>query len=744
MATVAEAGLYFYDSLITLAMLSSSDQAPGDESLGDALLGDALLGDALLGDALLGDASQGDKSQGQAIEPKPGLQTVEVNQEQLQAWAKSAPMNYLHKWQLVAAEKCRVLGDRLGAIDYYDQAIVGAKTHGYLQEEALANELAARFYLDWSKEKAALGYLQDAYYGYARWGAKIKTDQLENAYPQLLAPILQKITLEPDSPLTNSPNPGSNSSSSSLTGTNVMGTSGRRNSMPTLRTVTTPTAFLDLATVLKASQALSQEIKLDTLFSKLMQIAGENAGADRGVLILQRPEGWEVVAQWSNDTCDLGVMALDQVNTIPHTIINTVRRSQQAILLKDLAQDNTFVADPYFLHQAPHQAPQSLLCCPILNQGKLLGLLYLENTLSKGAFTADRLEILTLLMAQVAISLENAQLYHRLANYSHDLETQVEQRTQELQANNAKLQETLQQLKRRQAQLIQAEKMSSLGQMVAGVAHEINNPINFIGTNVAHARRYCQDLLELVHLYQWESPQPSSTIQAKIEDMDLPFLADDLTKLLDSMERGSDRIHQIILGLRNFSRLDEAERKSVDIHEGIDSTLLMLHHRLHSEGIEVIKDYGSLPLVQCYGSQLNQVFFNIFANAIDVLSPDLSPDVSPDVSSPERLSQLSPNLRTKPDFNSQIHITTEQRNGQADGQIVVITIADNGPGMTAETRQRIFDPFFTTKPVGKGTGLGLSICYQVITELHRGQLHCQSQPGKGTSFIIEIPKDEAK
>ncbi|UBF26398.1 histidine kinase [Kovacikia minuta CCNUW1] len=291
------------------------------------------------------------------------------------------------------------------------------------------------------------------------------------------------------------------------------------------------------------------------------------------------------------------------------------------------------------------------------------------------------------------------------------------------EAQAAKLKKALRELQQTQTQLIQTEKMSGLGQLVAGVAHEINNPVNFIYGNLKHATEYTQDLIELLNLYQQIYPDPAPQINHHIEKIDLNFLLEDLPKLLSSMKLGADRIRQIVLSLRNFSRLDEAEMKAVDIHEGIDSTLLILQNRLKGKvehpAIEVVKQYGDLPLVECFAGQLNQVFMNLLSNAIDALhSYDNQRSVS--------------EIRQNP---SKITITTELQKPNH----VRIKVADNGPGMTEAVRARLFDPFFTTKSVGKGTGLGLSISYQIIVEKHGGKLQCISETGAGAAFLIDIP-----
>ncbi|RCJ39189.1 hybrid sensor histidine kinase/response regulator [Nostoc minutum NIES-26] len=305
----------------------------------------------------------------------------------------------------------------------------------------------------------------------------------------------------------------------------------------------------------------------------------------------------------------------------------------------------------------------------------------------------------------------------------HDLAQQLEQKNAQLEQKFAEVSLAYDELKQMQIKLIQNEKLSSLGEMVAGIVHEINNPVNFIYGNLIHANEYTQEVLTLLHLYQEEYPIPTPRIQAQKELADLDFIEHDLLKLLNSMNFGARRIREIIKSMRIFSRVDDAKMIEVDIHECIDSTLIILNHRLKAQpehpAIEVVKQYGLLPPVECYGGQINQVFMNIVANAIDALD--------------EYNQQRSfAEIQQQP---SRIEIYTQT----IGDDWVAIHIADNGPGICEHVRTKLFDPFFTTKPCGKGTGLGLSISHQIIVEKHGGSLCCESTPGEGTEFVIQIP-----
>jgi len=609
------------------------------------------------------------------------LGSIKTNREKLYKWGFEAPMNHLHKYQLVEAEKCCVLGQKLEAIEMYDRAIAGAKENGYIQEEALANELFAKFYRTWGREKEASVYMQEAYYCYAQWGAKAKTDDLEQRYPELLKPILQS-----DVPILSS-----KVSISKLTS---------HAHSPTA-TIANISDLLDFSSLLQASQTLSVEIELEPLLSTLMKIILENAGATKGALLLTSETGLIIEAIATRDNDDLHFdsvhqsIPLDDYPDLPAGLINYVRRTTETALLDAKTAQTQFAADNYLLRFSP----QSLLCMPLLERGNLIGILYLENTITADAFTSDRVELLDALCAQAAISLTNARLYQQA-------------------------QQALKDLQEAQLQLVQNEKMATLGNLVAGIAHEINNPVGFIGGNVNAAQEYVQDLLYALELYQQKYPSPDAELAEELEELDLDFVAEDFPKLIASMGTGCERIGNISISLRTFSRTDTATKTEFNLHEGIDSTLLILKYRLkaneHRPAIEIVKNYGELPAVKCFPGQLNQVFMNLIANAIDALDESNEGKTFAEI-------EKAPN---------RITIATEWVPSENN---VMVQITDNGTGMPEEVRAKIFEQGFTTKGVGKGTGLGMAIARQIIEETHGGTLTCTSELGKGTKFAIAIP-----
>ncbi|MHC5742355.1 MAG: AAA family ATPase [Nostoc sp.] len=748
------------------------------------------------------------------------LAQVEIHQTTLYRCAQNAPTNHLHKWHLVEAEKQRVLGNKTEALENYDRAITLAKANGYIQEEALSNKLVAKFYLDWGKERVAQAYMQEAYYCYARWGAKAKIEDLEKRYPQLLQSILQQQRINFNTLETISFRGTSSSTRTSTTGS------------------TSISQTLDFTSVLKAAQAISSSLELDQLIVSLSQIILENSGAKKVVLILPQDNTWQVRAitfinHGANSQIDIQTIfepqSIDNCQDIPVKIINYVKNTQQTVVIDNCKTDIIGLIGEY-MHRTQ---PQSVLCTPIINQGRLVGILYLENKLTQGVFTSDRLSIINFLCTQAAISLENAQLYNHLQErgkflssiyegvgclifvtdirdngrfeytgwskscelavgipasqvlgktpqevmapdegaaveqkYLHCFQTGIPVTYEECltfnhqriwwlttlsplkdemgkvyrvvgttinisdrkQAESAVTEKSqalgtaLEDLQQAQLQIVQSEKMSALGNLVAGVAHEMNNPLGFIAASLKQAKPTITDVVQHLKLYQESLPNPGAEIIDHAEEIDLDYSLEDLPKAIDSMVMACDRLKNISTSLRTFSRADKDYKVPFKIHEGIESTILILKHRLKANelrpAIEVITNYGSLPQVECFPGQLNQVFMNILANAIDALDESNAGRSFAEI-------QENPN---------KITIQTSLKDDR-----VTITIADNANGMNEAVKQKIFDHLFTTKSVGKGTGLGLAIARQIVVEKHGGSIHCNSSPGKGTEFAIAIP-----
>ncbi|MEA5602912.1 AAA family ATPase [Nostoc sp. UHCC 0252] len=614
-----------------------------------------------------------------APEQKKIIKKVNSHQKKLKKWAHSAPKNHQHKFDLIEAERHRILHQKNKAMELYDRSISLAKENGYIQEEAIANELAAKFYLELGKEKVAQAYMQEAYYCYAKWGAKTKTDDLEKRYPQLLQPILQQQKLSLNS-LETIAVVGSNSTSKSTPSTSI-------------------SDILDFVSVIKVAQVISRDIQLDELITNLTKIILENAGAKKCILILPEENEWQVQVITSINPSDqqlitvISSQLLDDSPEVPVQLIQYVKHTLEPLVIDNCQTEISGVIDDYMLQYQP----KSALCVPILNQGHLVGIIYLENSLTQGVFTTDRLLVINFLCTQAAISLENARLYQQS-------------------------QQAFQDLQKAQLQLVQSEKMSALGNLVAGIAHEINNPVGFIAGNIPPALNYLRDIFDLLDLYKQEYRQSNVVIADKIDEIDLEYIQEDLPKLIASMELGINRIRDISTSLRTFSRADQQYKVACNIHEGINSTILILKHRLKANetrpAIEVITDYGNLPEVECFAGQLNQVFMNLLANAIDALEES---------NQGRSYQEITANVNC-------IKIRTFLQDNYVN-----ISIADNGNGMMPEVKERIFDHLFTTKGVGQGTGLGLAIARQIVVEKHGGQITVESEVNKGTQFAIAIP-----
>ncbi|MEG4987643.1 PAS domain S-box protein [Microcoleus sp. BR0-C5] len=452
---------------------------------------------------------------------------------------------------------------------------------------------------------------------------------------------------------------------------------------------------------------IRESLDLDTILATTVQQIRELLQLDRCLFMWYWPDAsppvWAV--QYEAKNADLPSL----LGLVPAGV--TGSHAERIANLEIIRVDDfETVTDPVEREFFSYIGFNSLLDIPLQTSAGKIGLICCSASSSVRCWSDEEVELLVAVGNQLAIAISQAELY-----------TQSVDSARIAQEQTAKLEVTLCELQQAQTQLVQAEKMSSLGQMVAGIAHEINNPVSFIFGNLTYTEEYTTSLMKLLQMYRDEYPEPSAALQEEIEVLELDFVLEDLPKMLSSMQVGATRIRDIVRSLRNFSRLDESDMKKVNIHEGIDSTLMILEHRLkvqpdsvagtefHRPAIQLVKEYGELPLVECYAGLLNQVFMNIIANAIDVLQEPLE----------------DPGI---------IRIRTE-----VEGTLVVIRIADNGAGITDQVKQRIFDPFYTTKRIGSGTGMGLAISHSIIVEKHKGEIKCFSVVGKGTEFIIEIP-----
>lgn len=599
-------------------------------------------------------------------ERAPLLEKVAASQALLETYAGHAPRNHKHKWALVEAERARVASDEAAAIPRYREAIRLAQDNHFPQEEALANEAFGRFWLERGDGEVALVHLSRAHQQYRLWGAAEKVRRMEVRYPALAAAHRK----------------------------------GDANLLPSLTlTTSSGSTVLDLRTVMKASQAISKEIVLAELLRRVMRIVIENAGAERGVLLLARGDRLFIEAEGSIGPDGITLLEGEPAepgHRLPAAILNYVTRTQETVVLADASREGPFTADPY-LKQG---ATRSVLCTPVVHQGKRIGALYLENNLVTGAFSPDRVEVLGMLSAQAAISLENVMLYR-------DLERKVEERTADLKAKTIELERTLEELTRMQQQIIVQEKMASLGTLTAGIAHEINNPLNFVinFSNLSHD--LAAELRESVDRLPSDTREEVTEVAATLEEN------------LQRIKEHGVRASRIVSTMLAHSTPTSGAPEPTDINALIEQVIELLRYRTPNSAtpsyFHVTKTYdAAVARVPVIPQDLSRALMNLLTNARDAVQ--------------EKTKELGAA------FTPELHVSTRARGGGVE-----IKIRDNGKGIPAAIRDKIYNPFFTTKPTGQGVGLGLSLAHDIVVRQHRGALSVTTEEGAYTEFTVELP-----
>lgn len=576
--------------------------------------------------------------------------------------AGDAPGNFLHVLRLVEAERAWAVDDFRLALCAFDVALREMELHQRPWSQALIAERAGLFHLAHGLERSGRTLLVEARQRYQAWGATAKVQQLERTHSFLRE--ARGFRLEQDQHASN--------------GVSI--------------------DTIDMLAILRTSQALSSETSLDRLKARVIDLLGTMTGATQVLIVLPRdaPAGWILSTPGADEP--LSVEQAGASGALPLSVFRYVERTKQPLLVEDATGDDRFASDPYLagLERC------SLLVVPILSQGVPRAVLMLENRLSRGAFSADRLDAVMLIAGQLAVSLDNAMLYA-------SLERKVAERTGALHAKGLEQQVLIQRLQDTQAQLLQSEKMASIGQLAAGVAHEINNPIGFVNSNMNSLNGLVDELLGVIDAYDrtLEDLPLASNLRTAIATLrkthDLDFLKEDVNALIKESIDGLTRVKDIVQAMKDFSHVGESDWQLADVHHGIDSTLHIASNEFKYKA-RIDKQYGQLPPVRCLASQLNQVFMNLIVNAAYAIEAE-----------------------------GVITIRTG-----CDGDWIWIEIGDNGSGIPADKLTRIFEPFFTTKPVGKGTGLGLSLSYNIVHK-HGGRIDVASEPGKGSRFTLHLP-----
>jgi signal transduction histidine kinase len=593
--------------------------------------------------------------------------TVEACRADLARYARSCPASFQHMADLVAAELHRARGDVASALASYDAAIDAAAEHGFLKVEAIAHELVAEFWRDRGKPAFAAVHLGKARDVCEHWGARPRARQLE-LKRRALGPALD-----------------THSS----------------------RSTTAVASTLDLATIAKASQAIASDIVLDSLLAKIMDIIIENTGAQAGSIVLSSDDKLRVHAsKQPGAAVSVGAgVALADTPDASEGIIKYVIRTVECVVLGDATRHPTFRTDPY----VRERRPRSVLCLPILHQGRVIGAVYLENNLVADAFTVDRLEALGILIAQLAMSIENAMMFSRL-------EELVAERTRALTQANQQLRDEVVARERMESQLRLAQKLQAVGQLAAGVAHEINTPMQYVGDSIAFLKDAVDGLLGLADAYHAAIDPATATLDAQAiaradDDFDLAFLRAHAPAACARAIDGVARVSKIVLAMKAFSHPDHKDQAPTALNAALEDTLVVAHNEYRGVA-EIVTELGDIPAVVCHVGELNQVFLNLIVNAAHAIG-----DV---VKHTGKRGTIT--IRTA-----------------LDGDDVLITIADTGSGIPDAIRDRVFDPFFTTKDVGRGTGQGLALARTAIVDRHGGSIHFEGRPGGGTTFFVRLP-----
>ncbi len=598
-------------------------------------------------------------------------QKLEGHRDQLAGWAEGCPENFAHMQALLVAELARLAGSAEEAAGEYQRAIDLAAANDYPQDCAVANELAGRFRLGQGEDDLGAEHISSARHGYLLWGARHKLRLLEAEFPGLAAtwPSIRR--------------------ASETTQTTSMETS----------------MALDLASVIRASQAISGEIVLDRLLERLMGLVIESAGADRGVLVVCSDDELHVEATGELETRD-GVQSLAievqqglplaSYDGVPGGVVRYAVRTREDVILGDASREGSFTQDPYIARERP----SSVACLPMSNQGQLMGVLYLENQQATDAFTEDRVELLRMLSAQFAISFENARLYR-------EMEQKVEQRTGELRDSNRELQQTLDNLQTTQSRLIHSEKMASLGQLTAGVAHEINNPLNFVNN---FAKLGVQLIAEIEEV---KNDKAGATLE------DIADIVEDLQQNVEAIHRHGERASGIVKSMLEHARGSVDQREPTDLNALVERYTKLASFGRSSRDAEApvavdLELDHSVGQVSMVPQEIGRVLVNLLNNAFDAVVTRAQDGAEP--------------------LDGVVRVQTKQLDHEVE-----IRVTDNGTGISEEIRSKIFEPFFTTKSGQQGTGLGLSLCYDVVVQGHNGDLRVESISGQGAAFIMRLP-----